>query len=107
MESSQVKPLSPWRTKEIQDGRHGNQPVFKTVVRRRLRRRGWVRFPCASAIRFNNLRQILDASFSPLQTSCFLRICASSDTVVTQGRPRKASAPERPGEINTAFATAI
>jgi len=30
---------------------------FKTVVRRVNARRGWVRFPCASAIRFRRLRQ--------------------------------------------------
>src|SRR3954453_12047552 len=39
-------------------------------------------------------------SFLQSQTSSFPRICASSDTVVTQGRPQKAPAPRAlPGGV--------
>src|SRR5690349_15830455 len=79
------------KNKQLDDGRHGNHSVFKTVVRRRLRRRGWVRFPCASAIWFKGLRQLLDA------VSLQLRLSPSPESAppVTWGRSQEAPAPER------------
>src|SRR3954451_20683592 len=58
-ERARIGAAKPRRNREMHDGRHRNQPAFKTVVRRRLRRRGWVRFPCASAIRLQGLFGVL------------------------------------------------